>query len=148
MNILIAYLHHLAAFTLVSTLVAETILIYQPLSLPMAKSLRLIDGVYGASAMMIIVLGLLRVIYFEKGLDYYQHNPAFMMKMTAFVIVGLMSIYPTVIFLRWGKALKQDRLPDLSNDQHRRIQRILALELAGVAVIILGAVLMAKGYRL
>lgn len=145
MNLLVAFLHHLAAFTLVSSLVAEMVLIRQPLSLSTAKSLRTLDSIYGVSAMLIVVMGILRVIYFEKGTAYYLHNHAFMLKMTAFIVVGLLSIYPTMIFLRWGPALKQNQLPLMSPVQARNIRRVLHLELAGVVIIILGAVLMAKG---
>ncbi|MFZ6767903.1 DUF2214 family protein [Undibacterium sp. Di26W] len=145
MNMLVAFLHHLAAFTLVSSLVAEMILIRQPLSLSSAKSLRTLDGIYGVSAMLILVMGMLRVIYFEKGAAYYLHNHAFMLKMTAFIVVGLLSIYPTMIFLRWAPALKQNQLPLLSPAQAKNIRRVLHLELAGIVIIILGAVLMAKG---
>lgn len=147
MNMLVAFLHHLAAFTIVSTLLAELVLMYQPFSLASAKSLRAIDAVYGLCAMLIIVLGVLRVMYFEKGPEYYLHNPTFMLKMTAFAVVGLLSAYPTIIFLRWGKSLKQNQLPELTPKQTQNIKGILKLELLGIAVILFGAVLMAKGYR-
>ncbi|PXX39963.1 DUF2214 family protein [Undibacterium pigrum] len=148
MNIVIALLHHIAAFTLVASLLAELVLIRQPLTLSSAKSLRFIDSIYGLSAMLIIVLGVLRVMYFEKGQDYYLHSHAFMLKMTAFIIVGLLSIYPTMVFLRWGKALKLNQLPALPESQARSIQTILKLELAGILFILAGAVLMAKGYSM
>ncbi|MFZ6775691.1 DUF2214 family protein [Undibacterium sp. Ji83W] len=146
MNVLVALLHHIAAFTLVGTLLAELVLIRQPLTLSSAKSLRFIDSIYGVSAMLIIVLGVLRVMYFEKGQDYYLHNHAFMLKMTAFILVGLLSAYPTVVFLRWGKAVKQNQLPELLAGQAKTIQTILKLELAGILFILAGAVLMAKGH--
>ncbi|MFZ6708205.1 MULTISPECIES: DUF2214 family protein [unclassified Undibacterium] len=148
MNILVALLHHIAAFTLVSTLLAELVLVRQPLTVSSAKSLRFIDSIYGLSAMLIIVLGVLRVMYFEKGQDYYLHSHAFMLKMTAFIVVGLLSIYPTVVFLRWGKAVKQNQLPVFPDAQASTIQTILKLELAGVIFILAGAVLMAKGYSM
>ncbi|BBB67661.1 hypothetical protein UNDYM_3408 [Undibacterium sp. YM2] len=147
-NILVALLHHIAAFTLVSTLLAELVLVRQPLTVSSAKSLRFIDSIYGLSAMLIIVLGVLRVMYFEKGQDYYLHSHAFMLKMTTFIIVGLLSIYPTVVFLRWGKAVKQNQLPVFPDAQVNTIQTILKLELAGVIFILAGAVLMAKGYSM
>ncbi|MES2041410.1 MAG: DUF2214 family protein [Pseudomonadota bacterium] len=148
MNILVALLHHIAAFTLVGTLLAELVLIRQPLTLSSARSLRFIDSIYGMSAMLIIVLGVLRVMYFEKGQDYYLHNHAFMLKMTAFIIVGLLSIYPTMVFLRWGKVVKQNQLPELPQGQAKTIQTLLKLELAGVLFILAGAVLMAKGHTI
>lgn len=148
MNIIVALLHHIAAFTLVSTLLAELVLVRQPLTVSSAKSLRFIDSIYGLSAMLIIVLGVLRVMYFEKGQDYYLHSHAFMLKMTAFIVVGLLSIYPTVVFLRWGKAVKQNQLPVFPDAQANTIQTILKLELGGVIFILAGAVLMAKGYSM
>lgn len=148
MNILVALLHHIAAFTLVGTLLAELVLIRQPLTLSSARSLRFIDSIYGMSAMLIIVLGVLRVLYFEKGQDYYLHSHAFMLKMTAFIVVGLLSIYPTMVFLRWGKAVKQNQLPELPQGQAKTIQTLLKLELAGVVAILAGAVLMAKGHTI
>lgn len=147
-NILVALLHHIAAFTLVGTLLTELVLIRQPLTMSSAKSLRLIDSIYGLSAMLIIMLGVLRVMYFEKGQDYYLHNHAFMLKMSAFIVVGLLSIYPTKVFLQWGKAVKQNQLPSLPEGQARTIQRILKLELAGIFFILAGAVLMAKGHTI
>ncbi len=148
MNIIVALLHHIAAFTLVSTLLAELVLVRQSLTLSSAKSLRFIDSIYGMSAMLIIVLGVLRVMYFEKGQDYYLHSHAFMLKMTAFIVVGLLSIYPTVVFLRWGKAVRQNQLPVFPEAQVSTIQTILKLELAGIIFILAGAVLMAKGYSM
>ena len=148
MNILVALLHHIAAFTLVGTLLAELVLIRQPLTLSSARSLRFIDSIYGMSAMLIIVLGVLRVLYFEKGQDYYLHSHAFMLKMTAFIVVGLLSVYPTMVFLRWGKAVKQNQLPELPQGQAKTIQTLLKLELAGVLFILAGAVLMAKGHTI
>ena len=146
MNMLVAFLHHVAAFTLVASLVAELVLIRQPLSLSSAKSLRAVDAIYGMSAMLILALGILRVLYFEKGVDYYLHNHAFMLKMLAFAAVGVLSIYPTVVFLGWGKTLKQNQLPQMSEHQAKKISRTLVIELFGVLLILLGAVMMAKGY--
>ena len=145
MNMLVAFLHHLAAFTLVSALVAEAVLISQPITMSSARSLRFLDALYGMSAMLIVVVGVLRVMYFEKGPDYYLHNHAFLFKMAVFAVVGLISIYPTVVFLRWGKTIKQNQTPVLTGSELKNIRLILTLELCGVALIILNAVLMAKG---
>lgn len=49
-----------------------------------------------------------RAKYAAKGWDYYQHNPYFWAKMAAFAIVGMLSIPPTIAFIRWKRALKQN----------------------------------------
>jgi uncharacterized membrane protein len=56
---LFAFLHHLAAFALVSALVVEFVLIRGELSLATARRIRLYDAVYGASAGIVLVIGLL-----------------------------------------------------------------------------------------
>jgi putative membrane protein len=90
-------------------------------------------------------VGLIRVVYFEKGAAYYFHNAAFIGKLSLFVIVALLSIYPTVVFLSWSKPLREGRLPGAPAAQLRAIRRVVHLELVGVVLILLCAALMARG---
>ena len=145
MTPLFAFLHHLAAFTLVAALAVEFILIRGELNLGTARRLRLADMVFGASSGVVLIVGLLRVFYFEKGASYYFHSAPFIAKLSLFVIVGLLSIYPTVEFASWGKSLKQGQMPVLTGRKIASIRSIIHWELAAVVVIILCAALMAKG---
>jgi putative membrane protein len=61
-----------------------------------------------------------------------------------FVIVALASIYPTVQFASWKKALKQGSVPTVAPGKLRAIRRIIHWELAGVVVILLCAALVAR----
>jgi putative membrane protein len=65
--------------------------------------------------------------------------------MTLFAIVGLLSVYPTRVFLSWRAVLKQGVVPALDDVARRRIARVIHTELTGIALIILCAVLMARG---
>jgi putative membrane protein len=140
-----AFLHHLAAFTLVAALGVEFILIRGELTLKTARKLQLVDMVFGMSSGVVLAVGLLRVFYFEKGASYYFHSAPFIAKLSLFAIVGLLSIYPTVEFLSWGKSLKRGQTPALSDRKFASIRSVIHWELAGVVVIILCAALMAKG---
>ncbi len=140
-----AFLHHLAAFTLAAALAVEFILIRGELNLGTARKLRLVDMVFGVSAGVVLVIGLLRVFYFEKGASYYFHSAPFIATLALFVIVGLLSIYPTVEFFSWSKSLKQGQLPALTERKIASIRSVIHWELAAVVVIILCAALMAKG---
>ena len=42
-----------------------------------------------------------------KGLSWYVSQPLFHVKMTLFVLMGLLSIKPTLTFRRWLKTLNQ-----------------------------------------
>ena len=140
-----AFLHHLAAFTLVAALAIEFILIRGELNLGTARKLRLVDMVFGISSGIVVAVGLLRVFYFEKGASYYFHSAPFIAKLSLFVIVGLLSIYPSVEFASWGKSLKRGQMPVLTGRKIASIRSIIHWELAAVVVIILCAALMAKG---
>ena len=142
---LFAFLHHLAAFALVSALVVEFVLIRHELDARTARAILVADAIGGASAGAVLVVGLLRVNYFEKGAAYYFHSIPFLAKISLFVLIALLSIYPTVQFLSWRKDLKAGRAPAVSDAVRRRIRSILHLELAALALLILNAALMAKG---
>jgi putative membrane protein len=148
MNIFIAFLHHLAVFTLAVSLVVELVLMHQTFNQQVAKTLRTFDGMYGAAAGLILIIGSLRVMFYEKGADYYLHSGPFLIKMAIFAVVGVISIYPTIVFYKWGKTLRQGVLPNFPGEQRTRIIGILYAELIGFALIILNAVLMAKGVQL
>jgi putative membrane protein len=148
MTSLFAFLHHIAAFTLFAALVVELILIREVLTVGTARRLQVADMVFGISAGVLIVVGLLRVFYFEKGAYYYFHTWTFIAKLTLFLIVGLVSIVPTREFLSWRKAVKQGQAPSVSPDKVRALRSIMHWELAGVVAIILMAALMAKGVGL
>jgi putative membrane protein len=145
---LFAFLHHVAAFTLFAALVLELILIRDDLTVGTARRLQVADMVFGISAGVLIVVGLLRVLYFEKGATYYFHTWTFIAKLTLFVVIGLVSIIPTREFLSWRKAMKQGEAPSVSAEKLRSLRSIVHLELVGVVAIILMAALMAKGIGL
>ena len=67
MATLFAFLHHLAAFTLVSAIAVEFALIRQKVTAGIARRILAADAVYGIAAGTLLVVGLLRVFYFEKG---------------------------------------------------------------------------------
>jgi len=108
---LFAFLHHVAAFTLVSALAVELVLIRQELTLAIARKLPAVDAVLGASAGFLLIVGLLRVFYFEKGADYYFHSHAFMTKFTGFIAVALLSIIPTANSCHGARLRKKGRCP-------------------------------------
>ena len=145
MAALLAFLHHVAAFTLVAALTAEFILLKSELTLQSARRIRLIDLAFGIAAATVLTVGLLRVFWFEKGAAYYFHSWPFIAKLSMFFVVGVLSIYPTIEFLSWGKAVKQGQVPSVSASTMRRLRTVMHIELVGVVAIILFAVLMARG---
>jgi putative membrane protein len=142
---LFAFLHHVAAFALVSSLSLELMLVHQPLTLANARRLMRIDAVLGASAGLLLVVGLLRVFVFEKSPDYYFSNLAFVIKLGVFIALASLSLLPTLEFLSWRKAVRAGHLPDIDERRLRKVQAVIHGELAGIVVILLCAAVIAKG---
>ena len=145
MTTLFAFLHHLCAFTLVSALAIEFALIRSELTLASARRLLVTDMVYGIAAGALLVIGLLRVFFFEKGANYYFHSHAFLTKLSLFVIVGLLSIIPTMEFLSWRKAITAGQVPVMEAARRKRVSAVIHGELAAIVVILLCAAIMARG---
>jgi putative membrane protein len=145
MSTLFAFLHHLCAFTLVSAVAIEFMLIKQELTLVSARRLQVTDLVLGIAAGALLVVGLLRVFFFEKGPSYYLHSGAFHAKLSLFIIVGLLSIIPTVEFLSWRGAVKAGQVPAISAKKLRQVTLVIHSELLAIVIILLCAAIMARG---
>jgi putative membrane protein len=145
MTWLLAFLHHLAAFALFAALAVEFVLIRGELNAINARRIQVADLAFGAAAGLVLVVGLLRVFYFEKGAAYYFHSAPFIAKLSLFAVVGLLSIYPTREFLSWRAPLSLGRIPVTAPARMRAIRRIVHWELAGVVLILLCAAMMARG---
>ncbi len=142
---IMAFLHHLAAFTLVGVVIYEHTAFRKDLTLAEARRLQRMDLIYGISAGVLLIVGLLRVFYFEKGTAFYAQNWFFWTKMIGFALAALLSIYPTIRFVSWNKSFANNRAPVISDQEFSRIKMILRLELLGIVIIILSAALMARG---
>jgi putative membrane protein len=123
----------------------ELVLMRGDLNLGSARSLVRMDAVYGIAAAVILIVGFLRVFYTEKGSAYYFHSGTFLAKFALFVIVALLSIYPTMQFLSWRKTLAAQQVPTLEAATRRRIRLILHVELTLLFLMMLFAVMMARG---
>jgi putative membrane protein len=145
MTTLFAFFHHVAAFTLVGALAVEFVLIRGELTLATARKLQAVDIVLGIAAGVLLVVGLSRVFWFEKGAAYYFGSHAFLTKLSLFVVIGLTSIVPTVEFLSWRKAVKAGEVPVVAARKLKSVRMIIHVELAAVVIILLCAAIMARG---
>lgn len=145
MAALFAFVHHVSAFVLFAALVVEFVLIRDALTVDSARKIMRADMILGIAAGVLLLAGLARVFHFEKGAYYYFHTWTFLAKLTLFVIIGLISIIPTMEFLRWRNSVKAGQVPSVSPEKIKSIRSIIHYEMAAVVLIILLAVLMARG---
>jgi putative membrane protein len=145
-DLILAIAHHLAVFSVFGLLIAEVVLLRPGIAAERIRQLGLVDTLYGAASMLVILAGLARVIWGAAGWEYYVANWAFWAKMAAFIIVGLFSLPPTLAVLGWRRKLAAD--PAFSPDpaQVATLRRFFAGELVAFAFIPAFAAAMARGY--
>ena len=140
-----SFLHFIAAFGVCAMVVYELVFLTPTPSLTTAKNIQRADMIYGLSALLVVLMGFIRVYYFEKGPDYYFNNPFFWMKLIVFTGVGLLSIYPSIKFFQWNPLLKSETTPILTTQTSNILRTLLILEVIGLIVMMIAASLMAKG---
>lgn len=143
---LFASLHHVAILILFAALASERVLLAQEWNLKVARGLALLDGIYGGAAASVLGIGLMRVMFYEKGWDYYAHQHWFWGKIALFSLGGLLSLYPTIVFLRWRRDLARGVLPEFSQTQKMRVQMMMNAQIVVLLVIPVFAYAMARGY--
>ncbi len=141
---IVAYLHYLSILITFAAIVAQHLLIKPDTSGASWIRIARLDAVYGVGALAILVTGFLRFFYYGKGWAYYLTNPVFHLKLTLFIIVAILSVYPSVVFFKTARAYKRGAEPT-APPRVKRLQMILRAELTLFLLIPLAAALMARG---
>ncbi len=131
LDLTLAVLHHLLVFGLVMMLAMELALLRT--SLPDVRRLAGLDAGYGATALLVIVVGVCRVVWGGKGWAFYQANPFFWAKIGTFALIGLISVVPTLRILRWRRAGVADPARLESTRALVRLELLLVLPLVAFA---------------
>ena len=142
----VSFGHFLAFFALTAAVVVTLTLLSDSMTLDTARRIRRADRVAGLSALLVLVFGTLRVLYFEKGGAYYADNLFFQIKIALFLLAALVSIYPSSRFFAWKSDLDRGVAPVLDALQVRRLRKALHWELVLIGAILLCASLMARGF--
>ena len=142
-DLILAIGHHLVVFLLVAILAAEFALLRPGLAGAPIGQLARIDADYGGVAALVIVVGVLRVIFGASGWEYYVGNFVFWAKMAAFLVMGLLTVPPTLAIRRWLKAEEDHVVPD---GEIAASRRFIYLQASVLVLIPIFAAAMARGY--
>ena len=113
-----------------------------------AITMVIIDVIYGVAALILLVSGILRVLYFGQGSQFYLENPIFWLKVILFTSVGALSLYPTITYILWAIPLSKGKLPEVNSQLVGRLRKIINIEIIGFALIPFFATLMSRGIGL
>lgn len=142
---ILAYAHLLAILTLVVFISSEAALCrIEWMNAKVVERLAVVDRIYGIAAVAVLLTGIARTWWGVKGTAWYWHQPLLHLKLGLFIAVALMSIKPTLMFIRWRRTLRAGgALP--SEDEVRTARKWVMIQAHIVALIPLAAVFLARG---
>jgi putative membrane protein len=141
LEITLRYVHFISIFAIVGSLVSEHLLLKKTLSRKDIGRIAKIDAVYGIAALTLLAAGLtLWLGGFGKPTYFYSKNWIFHTKVTLFAFIGILSIWPTIFFLKNRKG-NADEIVNIPTS----VFMMLRIELLLLFIIPLLAGLMAHG---
>lgn len=141
-ELFLRYIHFISIFAIVGSLVSEHMLLQKELTRTQLARLAKIDAVYGIAAITLLAAGLtLWLGSYGKPAIVYSKNWIFHTKIGLFIIIGLLSIYPTVLFLknRKGNPEQKVQVPSV-------VFMMLRLELLFIIPLLAGLMSRGVGY--
>ena len=145
---IVAYVHYLGIILCFGSLMFERLILKQNLSRNETISIIIADVIYGIAGLAILITGILRVKYYGQGGEFYTNNPIFWLKVSLYIVIGLLSLYPTITYVSWAIPLTKNKLPVITENLVKRFQLIIMTELVGFTVIPFFATLMSRGIGL
>ncbi len=141
----LAYAHFLAIFSVVVFLTSEAALCRSEwMNAAVVRRLARLDLIYLFAAIAVLATGLARTYWGVKGMGWYWQQPLLHIKVTLFALIGVLSIKPTLSFLRWRRQLDADgSLPGA--DEIRSVRRLVMIEAHVLVLVPLAASLLARG---
>ena len=108
-----------------------------------ARKVLLADNFWGVTAIILLLTGGLRAFGgYEKGTDYYLHQPLFHLKMSLFIIILLLEIAPMLTLIKWRIALGRQAPIDV--ERTVLFARICHIEALLIVLMVVAATGMAR----
>lgn len=141
----LSYAHFLSIFFLAWFLGRQWLLLKSGVATLDVGALARADMGYFISAGAVLLTGLGRLFLGVKPLAFYTHNSSFHALIGLFVLVGLISIMPTMSYQRWRRYRRDDAAYEIPAREWRWMRGLVMVEMCGLAIIPIAAVLMARG---
>ena len=145
LDAVLAYLHFTAIFILFAFLSIEAMMLKRALDAAAVRLLGRIDIWYFGAAIVVLVTGFLRLVFGAKGADFYLQSWPVYVKIGLYLVVAVVSVTPTLAFIRWRRELDHDAAWQVPAGELARMRRLVMVELHLAATIPVFAVIMARG---
>ncbi len=145
-DLLFAIGHHILIFALAGIIAYEFAVVRPTMTATDIVRVGAVDLWYGILAGLILIVGFARASLVARGMAYYSHNYFFWAKIGTFALVGILSIWPTIQFIRWRGALKKDPAAMPSPTAIAMARRFIWAEVVLFVFIPIFAAAMARGF--
>jgi putative membrane protein len=142
---ILAYLHFIAIFMLFSFMVTEAMMMRGSLDERAVRLIGRVDLGYLGAAIAVLATGFLRLMFGAKGPDFYLSAWPIYAKIGLFALVGVISVGPTIRFIRWRRMFERDGAWRVPDDERKAARRSILIEMHIAALIPLAAVIMSRG---
>jgi len=141
-----AYTHYLSLLIGTACLVTERLTVKANMSEEEENRITIADSVWGVSGVGVAISGYYRATQFEKGWEFYSHEPLFWFKMTLLAVLGASSLFPTVTIIKRAVEKKNaGSVAPVSEALAARMTSVINAELLAILSIPFVATLMARG---
>ena len=138
-EIFFRYIHFIGIMSLAACLVMQHLIISSEVKIQEFKKIAFIDIIYGISVLLTLIGGLALWLYVGKDSSFYTSNGVFHMKLTLFIIIILLAIYPSMFFIKnKNKEVDHIKMPKV-------IIMLIRMQLALIFILPFMGVLIAKG---
>ena len=142
-TLIVRYIHFISILIVFATLVFEYLMLANQLDRKTIGKISRVDGIYGVFAIVIVGAGLTLWLWVGKPAEFYNANGIIYIKLGLFSLVGILSIWPTIFFLKQRKGDENEmvEIPPL-------IKKLVLAEIILMLLIPALAVMMANGVNL
>jgi putative membrane protein len=145
LSAIVAALHYLALAIGLPSVFLRGRALKGPLDAIHVRRVLVADSVWGLAAVLWLLTGLLRAFAgLEKGSAFYLGSVLFWVKMSLFLLVVVLELWPMLTFIQWRGALRRGQAPDTS--RAAALFTVNHVQLAVVVVMVFVASFMARGF--
>jgi len=145
LDAILAYLHFTSIFVFFSFLVVETMMLRGLLDEKAVRLLGRVDIWYFGAAIAVLVTGFSRLVWGAKGPEFYLTSWPIYVKVALFLAVGMLSVSPTLRFIRWRRMFERDASWSVPEAERKHARRVVMIGVHLAALLPLFAVIMARG---
>ncbi len=140
--ILVKYIHLVSILGMVCTLFTELVLVGKTMTRKEINRVSKYDSAYGILAIIVVAAGLTLWFGVGKPAEFYD-NPIFYFKVGIVILVGILSIIPTVFYIKQRKG-DQDEIVEIPP----RVKAFIIIQLGILGLVPILATMMAFGLRI